>query len=325
MGLGDRISMTPGELAFSLKLNVGVVKQAAGVRSSYSKLSGKGLCNALERLAEELEFDRLGWDLSELNDFQGDWVSALKFLYSTPVAFPASLPPSQGKQIRDLILKESPKRLLEIGSFIGISSHWIASALEDLGDGVLDSVDTFWSKYPNRYHFSFLEDSYGHALNALNISGLSHRINYHLNDSVAFSKRLSVLERFDFMFIDGDHTFPGMARDFISYYPHLKPGGIILLHDTNPAHCGWDGPRRFIDLVLKENPQVAVEEIETEPNYGMALIRKLDDSDLKISFRNRLILSFSMIGYEGRKAVTQNRVSQLFLNKFVKTMISYSY
>ena len=38
----------------------------------------------------------------------------------------------------------------------------------------------------------------------------------------------------DFAFIDGDHTYDGVRRDFELYKPLLRPGGIIAFHDIVP-------------------------------------------------------------------------------------------
>lgn len=35
----------------------------------------------------------------------------------------------------------------------------------------------------------------------------------------------------DFLFIDGDHSYDGVKRDFELYAPLVRPGGIIALHD----------------------------------------------------------------------------------------------
>jgi predicted O-methyltransferase YrrM len=35
----------------------------------------------------------------------------------------------------------------------------------------------------------------------------------------------------DFLFIDGDHTYEGVKRDFELYSPLVKKGGIIAFHD----------------------------------------------------------------------------------------------
>ena len=50
---------------------------------------------------------------------------------------------------------------------------------------------------------------------------------------------------FDFIFIDGDHSFNGVAADFLSYAPMVGPGGgVIALHDICPDSAdkmieGW--------------------------------------------------------------------------------------
>ena len=38
----------------------------------------------------------------------------------------------------------------------------------------------------------------------------------------------------DFAFIDGDHTYDGVRRDFELYKPLVRPGGIIAFHDIVP-------------------------------------------------------------------------------------------
>jgi predicted O-methyltransferase YrrM len=36
---------------------------------------------------------------------------------------------------------------------------------------------------------------------------------------------------FDLIFIDGDHTYDGVKKDFENYSPMLKDGGVIFFHD----------------------------------------------------------------------------------------------
>lgn len=37
----------------------------------------------------------------------------------------------------------------------------------------------------------------------------------------------------DVLFIDGDHTLPGVTRDFEMYRAFVRPGGAIVFHDIN--------------------------------------------------------------------------------------------
>jgi predicted O-methyltransferase YrrM len=40
--------------------------------------------------------------------------------------------------------------------------------------------------------------------------------------------------RLDFLFIDGDHTYDGVKRDFEMYSPLVREGGVIAFHDILP-------------------------------------------------------------------------------------------
>ncbi len=53
----------------------------------------------------------------------------------------------------------------------------------------------------------------------------------------------------DFLFLDGDHSFEGIKKDFENYWPLVRPGGLVALHDiiedanTRYGVCtgGWVG------------------------------------------------------------------------------------
>jgi cephalosporin hydroxylase len=41
----------------------------------------------------------------------------------------------------------------------------------------------------------------------------------------------------DFLFIDGDHSYDGVKRDFELFSPLVRPGGTVALHDVAAADC----------------------------------------------------------------------------------------
>lgn len=58
------------------------------------------------------------------------------------------------------------------------------------------------------------------------LSGDSH--------SASFKQKLADTlggEQADFLFIDGDHTEPGVTQDYLDYKEFVRPGGLIAFHD----------------------------------------------------------------------------------------------
>ena len=49
------------------------------------------------------------------------------------------------------------------------------------------------------------------------------------------------LDDFDFLHIDGDHSYEAASSDFTRNWSHLKSGGVILIHDT----LLWEGTIRL--------------------------------------------------------------------------------
>ena len=64
-------------------------------------------------------------------------------------------------------------------------------------------------------------------------SGGTHRMT-----SDAFFERNK--EKFDFVFIDGLHTYEQARRDVINSLRFLQPGGIIAIHDLLPSSWEWE-------------------------------------------------------------------------------------
>ena len=72
---------------------------------------------------------------------------------------------------------------------------------------------------------------------------------------------------FDFIFIDGDHTYEAVKKDYEDWLSLIAPGGYIAFHDSAPTTIngtvvfeGWEG---CIQLVkeLKNDPRVKFIEV----------------------------------------------------------------
>ena len=57
------------------------------------------------------------------------------------------------------------------------------------------------------------------------------RGNSHAEDTVKKVKDILRGELLDYLFIDGDHTYDGVKKDFDTYFPFVKSGGGIIFHD----------------------------------------------------------------------------------------------
>ena len=77
----------------------------------------------------------------------------------------------------------------------------------------------------------------------------------------------------DFLFIDGDHAYEGVKKDFEMYASLVKPPGIIALHDiaSGPPEVVGEVPRFWKRI----RPQFDVREIVAKPDqagFGIGLI-----------------------------------------------------
>ncbi len=65
---------------------------------------------------------------------------------------------------------------------------------------------------------------------------------------------------FDFIFIDGDHTYEAVKQDLEDWLPLIKENGYIGFHDSAPVTIageivfeGWPGCVQFVEELKKDN------------------------------------------------------------------------
>lgn len=62
---------------------------------------------------------------------------------------------------------------------------------------------------------------------------------------------------FDWIYIDGDHSYEGVRSDLNLYLPKVKRGGYMILDDYNRNSQWQSGVRRAVDEFLSEHPYIA--------------------------------------------------------------------
>ena len=133
----------------------------------------------------------------------------------------------EGKNLdKILILLPKNAKALEIGSFKGWTSILMCRIKKDL---MIITIDPHYG-FPKHPELSSSEEEVNKNIQSWK---LQNKIKHIKISSQAFYTD----EKFDFIFIDGDHSFEGVKFDFNKFFPNLKKNGIIAFHDygTHPG------------------------------------------------------------------------------------------
>jgi len=173
-----------------------------------------------------------------------------------------------------LIRNLRPKRVLVIGSRYGFVPAVCALACKDNRKGIVDFVDVgydyrnpkhkahwggvgFWTKVNPQGHFGKF--------------GLDKYISSHIMTTKEFSKKYP-RRKWEYINIDGDHSYEGVKFDFETFWPQLLNRGFISLHDiySNDDKSLEYGVYRYWGELNKKYRNT----IEIGSKYGLGLIQK---------------------------------------------------
>ncbi len=168
--------------------------------------------------------------------------------------------------LQRLLERCRPKNILEVGSFVGFSTRWILDIVTRW-DGRITSID------PNIRHRSF--DAPGDVLATLNARHLPSHLEilhgffgmpgdvYHdyeqieptrprefVDRLVASRERITAAwpRKFDFIFIDGDHTYEAVKENIRIALHLLEAKGCIAFHDA----ISWAGVNAALQELAKD-------------------------------------------------------------------------
>lgn len=128
------------------------------------------------------------------------------------------------------IIKTRPKIIFECGTAHG-GNLFLFSRLSTK-DSLIISVDLpmgqFGGGYPS-WKIPFYKSFASYHQKIVLIRDDSHKILTH--DRV---KKALMNQKIDVVFIDGDHTYSGVKKDYNMYKKFVKPGGFMVFHDIVP-------------------------------------------------------------------------------------------
>lgn len=129
-----------------------------------------------------------------------------------------------------------PCHALEIGSYEGRSMAWLMAHALTHPESRLTCVDSWiFPEVEQRYDANAIE------------TGAADRIRKCKGNSREVLRQ--VRGPFDFIYVDGDHSFQGVLADTVLTIGDLKIGGLIVWDDYN--HPDYPGCRKAVEAILE--------------------------------------------------------------------------
>ncbi len=134
---------------------------------------------------------------------------------------------TQAETITDVILENQFQNILELGFGHGVSTCYMAGAVDDLGRGTITTIDLISAREA--------EPNIDYLLGSL---GLSKYVTIFYEPTSYIWRLMKTLEespspRFDFCYIDGAHDWFADGFAFFLVDRLLKPGGLIIFDDLD--------------------------------------------------------------------------------------------
>jgi predicted O-methyltransferase YrrM len=180
---------------------------------------------------------------------------------------------AQAKTITEFILSNQSRSILELGFKHGVSTCYIAGALEELGGGSVTTIDLVQARtfQPNIEQL-------------LQRIGLEQYVKIYYEPTSYLWRLMKMLEEnseplFDLCYLDGAHTWNTDGFAFFLVDRLLKPGGWIIFDDldwTFAQSMADDDNVKKMPKEQKETPQVRkIYEllVKSHPDYGNFMIR----------------------------------------------------
>jgi predicted O-methyltransferase YrrM len=166
----------------------------------------------------------------------------------------------QGATLRQLMMDSSASRSLEVGFAYGFSTLWMLDALRKQPKALHVAIDPFEK---SRYH--------GIGLKQVDKIRFEGNFRWLQNfSSHALSDLIRQGEKFDFIYIDGNHRFDDVIVDFYLCDQLAHPNALIVLDDM------WMPSIRAAGSFIIENRSYTVEQ---QPVANILALRKVRNDD----------------------------------------------
>jgi len=152
--------------------------------------------------------------------------------------------------IKNFIKTRNIMTIVEVGSWLGLSTHHMAKLLPQ--GGKVYAIDT-WEGSPEHQGNPILDTLYDQFLSNVIHAHLTDKIIPVRMDSITASQTLNVIA--DLIYIDANHSYECCYADCNAWFSHVKSRGILCGDDW-----GWPGVKQAVQQFTQENNlQVHVE------------------------------------------------------------------
>lgn len=204
---------------------------------------------------------------------------------------------NKGRLLYDLVLEARPREILELGFAHGVSTCYLAAALEETGGGRITTVDHLSSaeRTPSVEHL-------------LDLTGLGRHVEvvraptcytWFLRDRLREDPR----PRYDFCFLDGGKrwTVDGMAFFLVDRL--LRQDGWMVFDDyswvAEGRRPGWTAEeasvapiREIFELLVRPHPDYSEFRIVDDE---VAVARKVRSREARVTFESRMSLRYKLL------------------------------
>lgn len=147
------------------------------------------------------------------------------------------------------------KKVLELGSMVGMSSYVIGNVCSSLDcvDLWSDNQDHLIKHDPNQaqiYKNLKLSNMYELFLSNCSVFINTGKINMHRGKTLDVVDEFSD-KSFDVILLDADHSYHGVSRDFYAYENKLKDDGLFVFHDYGDEM--WTAILHFCNEMVAQN------------------------------------------------------------------------
>ena len=173
-----------------------------------------------------------------------------------------------------MVTNIKPVRMLCIGSRKGFVPAILALAARDNGLGHVDFVDAsyrpdrnrgkswggigFWNRISPEKHFGKI--------------GVAEYISLFCMTSKEFSRQ-KPRQKYQYIYIDGDHSYEGVLSDYTLFWPLLAKGGYMVFHDVS-ARGTLEGGTFGVRRIWKELSKRHAVTLPLPEQSGLGILQK---------------------------------------------------